>query len=117
MEVSRIQATPAFHNHQPEQKPKKREIIDVIADGVKNPRDVNDCVAVPRGIFKAYIALMAGTALMAVSNFLPKKAKPTVNIIGWGLNILSAYYFAKPFAFKGLSPTVTKEEVENNNTK
>ncbi|MBR6127840.1 hypothetical protein IKQ21_09165 [bacterium] len=37
----------------------KREFIDVIADSVKNPRDVEDCVVVPRGIFKAYIYLMA----------------------------------------------------------
>ncbi len=115
MEVSRIQASPAFHNNnKPEQKQKKREIIDVIVDGVKNPRDVNDCVAVPRGIFKAYMALMAGTGLMAMSNFIPKKAnslKSAVNLIGWGLNILSAYYFAKPFAFKGLAPTVTKKEL------
>lgn len=113
MEVTRIQANMSFRNNT-EQKPQKREIIDVIVDKVKNPRDVNDCVAVPRGIFKAYMALMAGTGLMAMSNYFPKKAnglKNAVNTIGWGLNILSAYYFAKPFAFKGLSPTVKKEEI------
>lgn len=117
MKIYNIQNSPNFTST-PQEKPKKREFIDVIADSVKNPRDVNDCVAVPRGIFKAYIALMAGTALNAMSNFLPKKAsglKSAVNIIGWGLNILSAYFFAKPFAFKGLSPTVTKEKINNTN--
>jgi len=117
MKIYNIQNSPNFTGSTQE-KPKKREFIDVIADSVKNPRDVNDCVAVPRGIFKAYISLMAGTALNAMSNFLPKKAsgvKSAVNIIGWSLNILSAYFFAKPFAFKGLSPTVTKKEVQENN--
>lgn len=117
MRITKIDASQNFRGSEP-QPAKKREIIDVIADSVKNPRDVNDCVAVPRGIFKAYIALMAGTALNAMSNFLPKKAaglKSAVNIIGWSLNILSAYYFAKPFAFKGLSPTVSREEVETKN--
>ena len=94
-------------------KPVNREIIDVIAENVKNPRDVNDCVAVPRGIFKAYMCLMAGTGLIGMSNFLPKKAesvKKGMTFVGYGLNTLSAYYFAKPFAFKGLSPTVKREE-------
>lgn len=101
-------------NTHSKEKP-KREIIDVIVDNVKNPRDVNDCVAVPRGIFKAYISLMAGTGLMAMSNWLPQKTKAPVNIIGGALAMLSAYYFAKPFAFKGVSPTVTKEQVEQEN--
>ena len=52
MNVSKVQTRPNFYNNE---KPKKREFIDVIADNVKNPRDVQDCVAVPRGIFKAYI--------------------------------------------------------------
>ena len=119
MKSSRIETSQNFRSNEPQQ-PQKREFIDVIADNVKNPRDVNDCVAVPRCIFKAYISLMAGTALNAMSNFLPKKAtgaKSAVNIIGWSLNILSAYYFAKPFAFKGVSPTVTKEDVQISNKK
>lgn len=118
MNIQRIQYTPNFKNNSAEPQ-KRREIIDVIADNVRNPRDVNDCVAVPRGIFKAYISLMTGTALMAISNFIPKKAnglKSSINIIGWGLNILSAYYFAKPFAFKGLSPTVNRDEIKNDKT-
>lgn len=117
MNVPQIQNVPSFRNNQSEQ-PKKREFIDRIVDGVKNPRDVNDCVAVPRGIFKAYISLMAGTGLIAMSNTLPKKVqglKTGMNVVGWALNILSAYYFAKPFAFNGLSPTVTKQEVQKNN--
>ena len=110
MNVSKIQTRPNFYNNE---KPKKREFIDVIADNVKNPRDVQDFVAVPRGLFKAYIYLMAGSGLLSISNFLPNKwkgAKTTVNILGAILGIISAVYFAKPFAIKGLSPTVEKEK-------
>ena len=110
MNVSKIQTRPNFYNNE---KPKKREFIDVIADNVKNPRDVQDCVAVPRGIFKAYIYLMAGSGLLSISNFLPNKwkgVKTTVNILGAILGIISAVYFAKTFAIKGLSSTVEKEK-------
>lgn len=96
------------------QQPKRKELIDVLVDKVKNPRDVDDCVAVPRGIFKAYILLMSGTGLMSISSLIPKNAKAIkapLGIIGGVLNILSAYYFAKPFAIKDLSPTVKKEEL------
>ena len=95
--------------------PKKREFIDVIADNVKNPRDVEDCVAVPRGIFKAYIYLMAGSGLISVSNFLPQKCKSiktSLNVLGAILGIISAVYFAKPFAVKGLSPTVNRDDYQ-----
>ena len=110
MNISRIQTQPGFYNT-PSKKP-KREFIDVIADNVKNPRDVQDCVAVPRGIFKAYIYLMAGSGLLSISNFLPQNWKGTrtsLNVLGALLGIVSAVYFAKPFAIKGLSPTVKKD--------
>lgn len=110
MMISKIQTNLNFCNVE---KPKKREFIDIIADNVKNPRDVQDCVAVPRGIFKAYIYLMAGSGLLSIANFLPSKwkgIKTSLNVLGAILGIISAVYFAKPFAFKGLSPTVEKEK-------
>ena len=93
----------------------KREFIDVIADAVKNPRDVNDCVAVPRGIFKAYMFIMAGSTCLTIAGLMPKKwtrISKGFALIGTGLNLISAFYFAKPFAFKGVSPTVNRETVE-----
>ena len=96
--------------------PQKREFIDVITDAVKNPRDINDCVAVPRGIFKAYIFIMGGSALLALAALTPKKWKytsKTLAVLGTTLNFISAIYFAKPFAFKGLSPTVDKNNSQN----
>ena len=105
-----------FRSNTQNTTPQKREFIDVITDAVKNPRDVNDCVAVPRGIFKAYIFIMAGSALLALAAITPKKWKyisKTLTVLGTGLNFISAIYFAKPFAFKGLSPTVKKDDLEN----
>lgn len=115
MKIIRINNNLNFKGNEPNKRNKLNvmdNVIDCIEKSVKNPKDINDCVAVPRGIFKAYISLMTGTGLMAIANLLPQKAtgiKKGVNLIGWGLNILSAYYFAKPFAFKGNVPTVTKE--------
>lgn len=109
MNISKIQTTPNFQNTQ---QPQKREFIDKLTDAVRNPRDVNDCVAVPRGIFKAYLFIMGGFALLGISGALPQKMKNTkmaLNITGNILNFISAIYFAKPFAVKGLSPTIKKE--------
>jgi len=108
----------SFNNNQNRSVPQKREFIDKLTDAVMNPRDVDDCVAVPRGIFKAYLLIMSGSALLALSNLVNAKknfgktVKKSMIITGWLLNTLSALFFAKPFAFKGLSPTVKKEDLK-----
>ena len=114
MKVSEIQTYNNFKGLH--ETPKKREFIDKFSDSIKNPRDINDCVAVPRGIFKAYLLIMSGSALLALANLIParqkagKISKTTMITAGWVLNTLSALYFAKGFAFKGLSPTVNRDE-------
>jgi hypothetical protein len=63
----------------------KPEFIDRFSNAVRNPRDVNDCVAVPRGIFKAYLFIMGGFAALGISGALPQKMKNTkmaLNIAG-----------------------------------
>ena len=105
MNISKIQTTPNFYNTQ---KPQKREFIDIISDNVRN------------SLFKAYIYLMAGSGLISIANFLPQKwkgIKTSLNVLGAGLGIISAVYFAKPFAVKSLSPTVKKEELNKNENK
>ena len=123
MNVSKIQNTTNFYNNKNNyrncnnQKLQKREFIDVLTDNIRNPRDVNDCVAVPRGIFKAYLYLMAGSSTMMLANFLPQKwkgAKTATNVLGVVLNFISAIYFAKPFAIKDLSPTIKRENINEN---
>ncbi len=114
MKVSEIQSYNNYKGlHETHQK---REFIDKFSDSIRNPRDINDCVAVPRGIFKAYLLIMSGSALLALANLIPAKNKAgqvfktTTITAGWVLNTLSALYFAKGFAFKGLSPTVNRDE-------
>ena len=121
MNISKIQTNTNFYNNfqakNDSEKSKKREFIDILTENVKNPRDVKDCVAVPRGIFKAYLYLMAGSSTMMLANFLPQKwngARKATNILGVILNFISAIYFAKPFAVKDLSPTIKKEDLQNN---
>lgn len=118
MKISPIQTTQSFKNTQTSQnEPKKREFIDSLMSVVQNQRDVNDCVAVPRGIFKAYLFIMTGFGLLGISGALPAKlkhTKSTLTIIGNICNVLSAFYFAKPFAFKGVSPTVDMKEMNKN---
>lgn len=121
MNISKIQTNTNLYNNFKAtgntEKPQKREFIDVLTENVRNPRDVNDCVAVPRGIFKAYLYLMAGSSTMMLANFLPQKwkgAKTATNVLGVVLNFISAIYFAKPFAIKDLSPTVKRENINEN---
>ena len=47
MQINKIQNTNqkvSITNH----GQNKREFIDIIADNVRNPQDINDCVVVPR---------------------------------------------------------------------
>jgi hypothetical protein len=53
---------------------------------------------------------------MLTSAALPQKWKTPKMILNIGSAILtgiSALYFAKPFAFKGLSPTVNRKDYQN----
>ena len=117
MNVCKVQGI-SFKNNSEVSTSKKQEFIDVITDAVINPRDVNDCVAVPRGIFKAYLLIMSGSALLTLSGLIKgikpfgKTIKTSMIVTGWILNTLSALYFAKPFAFKGNSPTIHKEDLK-----
>ena len=113
MKVQSIQLGQTFKNKQ-EQYPQRPEIIDKLMGVVKNQRDVNDCVAVPRGIFKAYLWIMGGFGLIGIASALPQKfirTKSVLAIAGNICNIVSAFFFAKPFAFRGVSPTVDMKEM------
>ena len=117
MKVQKIQNHTSFKSQAETQTTKKPEFIDKFMNVVQNQEDVNDCVAVPRGIFKAYLFIMTGFGLLGISGALPAKlkhTKSTLTIIGNICNLLSAFYFAKPFAFKGVSPTVDMKEMNKN---
>lgn len=115
MNINKIQSSyTVFKNNPPQKEAKKPEFIDKLLNTVQNQDDVNDCVAVPRGIFKAYLWIMLGFGLIGIGGALPEKMgkiKSAHIIAGNICNIISAFFFAKPFAFKGVSPTVKPEEL------
>ena len=113
MKISTIQPSTTFRNAvQPQQK-KEPEFIDKFLGTIRNQDDINDCVAVPRGIFKAYLWIMTGFGLIGIASALPQKlakTKSALSIVGNICNIMSALYFAKGFAFKNVVPTVKMED-------
>jgi hypothetical protein len=57
---------------------------------------------------------MGGFAMLGISGALPQKMKTTksaLTIAGNLMNLASAFFFAKPFAFRGVSPTVKPDEL------
>ena len=113
MKIQKIQPNTSFKNTQVPDSKKKPEFIDKLMSVVQNQDDVNDCVAVPRGIFKAYLWIMGGFGLIGIGGALPAKMKHTKSaliIAGNICNIISAFFFAKPFAFKGVSPDAKMED-------
>ena len=112
MNVQKIQSNINFQSSIQARQGKKPEFIDKFLGTVRNQDDINDCVAVPRGIFKAYLCIMAGFGLIGIAAALPQKlgkTKSILTIVGNICNMASAFYFAKPFAFKGVSPSVKPE--------
>ena len=113
MNIQKIQPNTNFKSGSVASQAKKPEFIDGFLNTVRNQDDINDCVAVPRGIFKAYLWIMTGFGLIGISGALPQKyakTKSALAIVGNICNILSAFYFAKGFAFKGVTPTVKMED-------
>ena len=113
MKVLNFNQNIQFKNNSQLKNSQKPEFIDKFLGAIKNQKDVNDCVAVPRGIFKAYLWIMTGFGLIGISGALPQKftkTKSVLAIIGNVCNIISAFFFAKPFAFKGVSPTMSLNE-------
>jgi len=114
MNIQKIQTHTNFKQNSNPTQNKKPEFIDKLMSIVQNQDDVNDCVAVPRGIFKAYLWIMGGFGLLGISGALPQKfakTKSALAIIGNLCNAISAFYFAKPFAFKNVSPTVKPKDL------
>ena len=86
-------------------KPKK--ITDKFETYLKNSADINDCIAVPRTIFKGYLGVMFGTALASVSALLkPSKIKTILNLVAIGLSTYGTWSFARPYIIKNAVPTV-----------
>ena len=114
MNIQKIQSNINYTAQPITKEYKKPEFIDNFLGTIRNQDDINDCVAVPRGIFKAYLWIMGGFGLLGIAGVLPQKmakTKSALAIVGNIMNIVSAFYFAKGFAFKGVTPTVKMEDL------
>ena len=93
MQITKIQSKISFHaQNSDESIPNKTkpEFIDKLMSVVKNQSDVNDCVAVPRGIFKAYLWIMGGFGLLGIGGALPQKFPKTKTALLIAGNICNA---------------------------
>ncbi len=81
----------------------KNDFLDKFYTSIKNSSDLNDTVAVPRTIFKGYLAFMTGTALSGISamakNKYPKMSG-ALNILSIGLIIFGTFSFVRPYLIK-----------------
>ena len=108
MKVQNIQQyTPKLTFNSAEQREK---LTDKFSTKIKNSADMNDCVAVPRTIFKGYLAFMVGTALNGLAMFIPdkaKKIKTSMMVAGSLINTYGIWAFARPYILKDIVPTVS----------
>lgn len=107
MKVQKIQQyNTNFRSEAPQVKEK---FTDKFSSRIKNSADLNDCVAVPRSVFKGYLAFMLGTGALTLGSFLPQKAKTTRNAVLIAGNLVNTYgiwSFVRPYIIKDATPTV-----------
>ncbi len=97
-------------------KPKEK-FTDKFSTKIKNSADLNDCVAVPRSVFKGYLAFMLGTSALTLGTFIPqssKKIKTTVMIAGNLVNLYGIWSFVRPYIIKNAAPTVKGGTAESS---
>lgn len=78
---------------------KADRFIDSFSTNIKNPKDINDTVTVPRNIFKGYLSFMIGTTFMTIGAFMKKGGitNKALNIIGLAVAAFGTFNFVKPY--------------------
>ena len=83
---------------------KKERFLDNFHTKIINSADMDDCVWVPRTIFKGYLGIMTGTIFAALAPL----ARPKHNKLAFALNIISGilctygtFSFIRPYVIKG----------------
>lgn len=114
MKVQKIQ--PQNYGFKSEEKQTKEKLTDKFSSRIRNSADLNDCVAVPRSVFKGYLAFMLGTTMVFLGNYIPnKKLKNTAQIAGNLMNSWGVWSFVRPYVIKDATPTI-KGSAELNTT-
>ena len=94
---------------------KKRHFTDNFQTKVRNSADMQDCISVPRTIFKGYLGIMVGTTLGSIASLLkPSKTKTAVAATGILTAMYGTWSFVRPYILKGAVPTV---DITNKNAK
>lgn len=85
----------------PQETPKRR-LTDKFQTMVVNSADMNDCLTVPRTIFKGYLGIMMGTTMCALSSFATKfpKLKAGLNVAGLLTSAYGTWAFVRPYVLK-----------------
>ena len=113
MPIQNINNFKIQHQNTVSKQPQKNKLTDKFETKLKNSADLNDCIAVPRTIFKGYLGVMFGTALATVASLLSKsKVKTGLSILAIGLSSYGTWSFARPYVLKGVVPNV-KPNVKN----
>jgi len=109
MSMQSINTVPISVQPNPQSNQQKRtHLTDNFSTKIKNSADMNDCVNVPRTIFKGYLSFMVGTALMSLGALVKNPvAKKTLNISAIGLTTFGTWAFVRPYVLKGAVPTVS----------
>ena len=111
----KVQYTPIYTNFKSNNNPKEK-FTDKFSSRIKNSADLNDCVPVPRTIFKGYLAFMLGTSMSFLGGFVPnKKIRNSMLIAGNLINTYGIWAFARPYILKDAVPSVKgTAKLENN---
>ena len=117
MKVQKIQSQNNFKSVSPvnksdnsvQQKELKESFTDKFSTRIKNSADLNDCVSVPRSVFKGYLAFMLGTSALTIGTFIPqklKKLKTGLMVAGNLINLYGIWSFVRPYIITDAAPTV-----------
>ena len=91
---------------------KKPKLTDNFQTKIKNSADMNDCISVPRTIFKGYLGIMAGTSLMtAATLFKPSKARATASAAGIATSLYGTWAFVRPYILEDSALTVKSPKI------
>ena len=85
----------------------KEKFTDKFQTKLKNASDMQDCIVVPRTIFKGYLGIMTGTTLGSVASLMkPSPLKKAVALSGIATALYGTWAFVRPYITKGVVPTV-----------
>ncbi|MCQ2789055.1 MAG: hypothetical protein MJ229_01630 [bacterium] len=117
MKITAIRNLPQTTSFKGRNDTKLNDAIDKFSTGIKNNCDMNDTIAVPRTIFKGYMAFTISTTLGMFASVMAKKhptAKTVTNVLANLVALAGTYCFVRPYLFNFDSKTnEAKENTQN----